>query len=360
MTDTFTRRTFLARLAKGGVAATAMGGAAYALYEPARLEPACVSRIAETWDFRRALEVQLDPVVVPPGLPVADAMGPASASGLAHTWDFRRGLDVQLDRIVVARGLIAADATRAVIERLGGMSRFVRPGETVAIKPNIGWDRAPAQAANTNPEVVAALILMCREAGAKRVVVTDVSCNDARRSFTRSGIWQATEEAGGVIMLPAEHRLRERNIGGQILGRMPVLTPALTADRLINVPVAKHHGLSRFTGAMKNLYGLLGGRRNRLHQRIDESIVDLTDFAKATLTVMDATRVLVRRGPQGGSLDDVALVGEVIAGVDPVAIDAYTCRHIGLSPSDLPYLWLASARELGQAELAKVRIEEIG
>jgi uncharacterized protein (DUF362 family) len=269
-------------------------------------------------------------------------------------------LDLEPDRIVVSRGLPAADATRAVIERLGGMSRFVRPGETVAIKPNIGWDRTPAQAANTNPEVVAALILLCRQAGAKQVLITDVSCNDPRRSFTRSGIWQATEEAGGIVVLPAEHRLRERDIGGQILGRMPVLTPVLAADRLINVPVAKHHGLSRFTGAMKNLYGLLGGRRNRLHQRIDESIADLADFAKATLTVMDATRVLVRSGPQGGSLDDVENVGEVIAGVDPVAIDAYTCRHVGLSPSDLPYLWLASAREIGQAELTKARIEEIG
>ncbi|MCU0660799.1 MAG: DUF362 domain-containing protein [Myxococcota bacterium] len=323
MTDDWTRRAFLGRLARSGAAAALVSGAAAALYEPSTL-------------------------------------GPSPTPRLAQTRDFRQGLALEPERIVVARVGTAAESTRAAIEKLGGMSRFVRPGEVVALKPNIGWDRTPAQAANTNPEVVATLIRLCAEAGAGKVIVTDVSCNEPRRAFTRSGIWQATEAAGGIVMLPAEHRFREQDIGGRILGRMPVLTPVFAADRLINVPLAKHHSLSRFTGAMKNLYGVLGGRRNRLHQRIDESIADLADFARATLTVMDATRVLVRGGPQGGSLDDVVAVGEVIAGVDPVAIDAYSCRHIGLEPIDLPYLWLAAARSIGQPDLARLSIEEIG
>lgn len=321
MNDDWSRRAFLGRVARGSAAAIVAGSGAAAVYR-------------------------------------SSAHGPQSTPRLAQTRDFRGGLELPMGRLVVASGE-PEQATRAALEKLGGMSRFVLKGETVVIKPNIGWDRTPAQAANTNPVVVQTLVRLCYEAGAAKVIVTDVSCNDPRRCFTRSGIWQAAEAASAQVLLPAEHRLRLQDIGGRILGRMPVLAPVLAADRLINVPVAKHHGLSHFTGAMKNLYGVLSGRRNRLHQRIDESIVDLTEFAKATLTVMDATRVLVRGGPQGGSLDDVVEVGEIIAGVDPVAIDAYSCRHIGLMPTDLPYLALAAERGLGQPELSLVSVEEV-
>jgi uncharacterized protein (DUF362 family) len=140
---------------------------------------------------------------------------------------------------------------------------------------------------------------------------------------------------------------------------MPVLAAAVQADRFINVPVAKHHGLSGFTGAMKNLYGILGGRRNRLHQRIDDSIADLADFIRPTLTVMDATRVLVRNGPQGGDVGDTEAVGKVIASPDQVAVDAYSCRLIGLEPADLPYLALGSSRGLGAADLAGLDVREV-
>ncbi len=283
---------------------------------------------------------------------------PLSRPRAAQIRDFGAGLDPGSGEIVVARGA-PSEATRAAIEALGGISRFVRPGETVAIKPNIGWDRTPAQAANTHPEVVAAIVALCREAGAARVIVTDNTCNEARRCFTRSGIWKAAEEAGAEVILPAGHRFREYDLGGVVLGRMPVLLPAVRADRFINVPIAKHHGMSGFTGAMKNLYGVLGGRRNRLHQRIDDSITDLADFLRPTLTVMDATRVLLRNGPQGGDLADTRAVGEVIASVDQVAVDAHSCALVGLSPSDLPYLALAERRGLGTADPSRLRLREL-
>jgi len=215
------------------------------------------------------------------------------------------------------------------------------------------------QAANTNPEVVATLVRLCFEAGAGAVVVTDNTCNDPERCFTRSGIWKAAQAAGAEVILPAEHRFRDYDMGGIILGRMPVLVPAVSADRFINVPIAKHHGLSKFTGAMKNLYGILGGRRNRLHQRIDDSIADLAEFIRPTLTVMDATRVLLRNGPQGGNLADTQEVGKVIASTDQVAVDAWSCRLIGLTPADLPYLALAQQRGLGTADLSRVKVTEL-
>lgn len=261
-------------------------------------------------------------------------------------------------RLVVAEG-DPETATRAAIKALGGMERYVARGESVVIKPNVGWDRIPIQAANTNPIVVGTLVRLCFEAGASEVIVTDNTCNEARRTFTRSGIWKAVESAGGKVVLPASHRFLPYDLGGTVLGRMPVLVPAVRADRFINVPVAKHHGLSAFTGSMKNLYGVLGGRRNRLHQNIDASIADLADFIRATLTVMDATRVLFRSGPQGGSVEDTISVGKVIASEDPVAVDAFGCGLIGLLPKDLPYLKLAEQRGLGNSELDHIKISEV-
>jgi uncharacterized protein (DUF362 family) len=237
------------------------------------------------------------------------------------------------------------------------MARFVKKGETVAIKPNVAWDRTAVQAANTNPLVVATLVELCLAAGAGQVIVTDNTCNDAERCFTRSGIWKAAEGAGAKVVLPAEHRFARRLLGG-VLGSVPMLLPVVEADRLINVAIAKHHGLSGFTGAMKNLYGVIGGRRNRHHQDINASIVDLAASFRATLSMVDATRVLLRNGPQGGDLSDTKAVGEVIASTDPVAVDAYACTLIGLTAKDLPYLAAASKRGLGSADPAAVERRE--
>ncbi len=237
--------------------------------------------------------------------------------------------------------------TRLAIDALGGMTRFVSRGDVVAVKPNIGWDRLPIHAANTNPAVVAEVVRLALDAGAKTVVVTDVSCNEAQRCFQRSGIWAAAHAAGATVVLPAAHRFRSLHLGGEVLQEWPVFAPLVSADRVINVPVAKHHNLARYTGAMKNWYGILGGRRNRLHQDIDVSIADLATFLRPTLTVLDATRVLLRNGPQGGNVDDAKDLDQVIAGTDPVAIDAYGATLIGERPERIGYLALGRARGLG-------------
>jgi uncharacterized protein (DUF362 family) len=284
---------------------------------------------------------------------------PQNQKKVSQIRDFQITSMARSGHIVVSKNKSPEKATRNAIGALGGMDKFVSAGDEVVLKPNVGWDRTPIQAANTNPLVVKALVEMCFEAGAKKVVVTDNTCNDPSRCFTRSGIWKMAETAGAEIVLPAEHRFRDFQLGGVILGEMPVLSPAVNADKFINVPIAKHHGLSRFTGAMKNLYGILGGRRNRLHQQIDDSIADLADFIRPTLTVMDATRVLLRNGPQGGNIKDTRAVGEVIASTDQVAVDAYSCGLIDLSPADLPYLKQAEARGLGVADLKRIHIKRV-
>jgi len=245
------------------------------------------------------------------------------------------------------------------VNALGGMKQFVSRGDVVVVKPNIGWDRLPIHAANTNPDVVAAVIKLAYNAGAKKVVVADGSCNDPNRCFQRSGIWRKAYELGAEVVLPAEHRYRTTRMKGEVLDEWPIFTTLVDADKVINVPVAKHHNLAKYTAAMKNWYGILGGRRNRLHQSIDVSIADLATFMRPSLVVVDATRVLVRNGPQGGNIDDTRVMGTVIATVDQVAADAYGCTLIGQHRDNVPYLKMGHDRGLGTMYWENLRWKEV-
>jgi uncharacterized protein (DUF362 family) len=264
--------------------------------------------------------------------------------------------DPNLPELVVVQGDDPRRLATRALDELGGMRRFVARGDVVVVKPNIGWDRGPEQAANTNPVLVAEMVRLCQDAGARRVIVTDVSCNDARTCFDRSGIAAAARAAGAEVILPEERRFREANLGGDVLTTWPVLEPFLAADKIINLPIAKHHSLTGCTLGMKNFYGIIGGQRSRLHQRIHESLADLLAFAKPTLTVLDAYRVLMRGGPTGGSLADVELKKTLVAGTDPVAIDSYAAKAWwDLDHQRLPFLRIAQARGLGKMNFEEVR-----
>lgn len=287
--------------------------------------------------------------------------GPAGPRGERISRDYRvteAAPDVA-DLAVAQDDTDAASLVRKAIGAMGGMKRFVSRGDVVVVKPNIGWDRTPLQAANTNPLVVAEVVRLALDAGAKRVIVTDASCNEPNRCFTRSGIWKAAYDAGAEVVLPAPHLFRTMRLKGELLDEWPVLSTLVQADRLINVPIAKHHNLSRYTGAMKNWYGSLGGRRNRLHQKIDLSIADLATFLQPTLTVIDATRVLLRNGPQGGNVADAADRHTVIASIDQVAADARACSLIGQDPAGVAYLALGEARGLGTVRWDRLRTREV-
>jgi len=283
---------------------------------------------------------------------------PAETAALAAVRDHRVADRLELPELAVARGESASPAAlvRRAIDDMGGMGRFIARGETVVVKPNIAWDRLPEHAATTNPELVAEVVRLSLAAGARSVIVTDVSCNEAEACFDRSGIAAAARAAGAEVVLPQPRFFRKVDLGGDVLGEWPVLEPFLDADRLINVPIAKHHSLTGVTLGMKNWYGLIGGDRNRLHQRIHESLVDLTAFAKPTLTIMDAWRVLKRNGPTGGDTGDVEPGQAVIASTDPVAVDAYTAKAFwDLDAPRLRYLRIAEARGLGRAAFESLR-----
>ena len=272
--------------------------------------------------------------------------------------DFGILIPDSLPQMSVVRGSEVEAMVREALSLLGGMERFIAKGDRVLIKPNVGWDRQPEQAANTNPEVVAALVHLCREAGADEVVVTDVSLNDPHRCFFRSGIQAAAQEAGALVQLPGGNDFVDTDMGGDLLKIWPVAKHYHGADKLINVPIVKHHSLCGCTLGMKNLYGAIGGRRNQLHQDIHTSIVDLARAFKPTLTVMDAIRVLKHNGPTGGSLDDVVRENTIIAGVDPVAIDAYSLKFLDLKPEQVPFLAMGEQQGLGKVNWRDLRVKE--
>lgn len=258
----------------------------------------------------------------------------------------------------VVKGEDAATATAKAVAAIGGMSAFVSKGDVVIVKPNIGWDRIPEQAATTNPHVVAELVRLALESGAKTVKVFDNTCNTARRCYKKSGIPEAAEAAGADVFFVEERKYVDTNLGGEALKEWPVYRDALEADKIINVPIAKHHTLSRVTLSMKNLMGLIGGARNRIHQKLDTSIVDLTGFFKPALTVLDASRILVANGPQGGNLADVKTTNTIAASTDPVAIDSYGATLFDLSGDDLRFVREAHERGLGEKDLARVKLIE--
>src|SRR5664279_53874 len=219
---------------------------------------------------------------------------------------FQVPAEAALPEMVVVQGDDPAGMARRALQELGGIRRFISRGDVVVIKPNVAWDRTTEQAANTNPLLVAEVCRLCLEAGARRAIVTDVSINDARSCFARSGIAAAARAAGAEVVLPEARLFRGVDLRGDVLASWAGLGPFLSADKMINLPIAKHHSLTGATLGMKNWYGILGGQRNRLHQQIHQSLADLAAFMLPTLTLIDCYRILLRNGPTGGNLEDVA------------------------------------------------------
>jgi uncharacterized protein (DUF362 family) len=263
------------------------------------------------------------------------------------------------DLAVVTNGTPAA-MTRKVMELLGGMKKFVSKGDLVVVKPNIGWDRNPEQAANTNPEVVAEVVKMCLECGAKKVRVFDRSCNTASRCYENSGIKKAAEDAGAEVSYVVDAGFSKMKFPqGEALKEWEMYKPAIEADVLINVPIAKHHGLPKLTLGMKNLMGIMGGDRGRIHWKIDDNLADLANFVRPQLTILDAYRILVRNGPQGGSLKDVREIKTIIAGKEIATVDAYGATLFDMKPTDLGYVVKANRFGLGEIDLNEVNIKKI-
>lgn len=269
----------------------------------------------------------------------------------------KNSLSQALPVLSIAEGKDHAAITINAINAVGGIERFVKKGDVVVVKPNIGWDRKPEYAANTNPIVVKTIVDACINIGAKKVKVFDNTCNDPRRCYQSSGINSALKGIKGVeLKYMEDERYKNIRLNGVALKEWELYDEALSANVLINVPVAKHHSLTRLTLALKNMMGIMGGNRGYIHRNIEESLSDINKAVKSHLVIIDATRILLNHGPQGGSLSDVKVLDRVIASTDIVAADAYATTLFNLKPQDIPTTVTAYRRNLGEINLNKIKI----
>ena len=263
-------------------------------------------------------------------------------------------------QISLARGEDYQQLVAKVLAPLGGMGQFVKPGDRVVIKPNIGWDRSPDQGANTHPLVVRTVVAQALEAGAKQVLVFDRTCNEERRCYASSGIEEAVrslkDDRARIEHIDQRKFVPVEISRGKALTRWEIYKDALDCDCYINVPVAKHHGLSGLTLGLKNAMGVIGGNRGRLHQNLGQSLADLATVLRPKLTLIDATRILLRNGPQGGDVKDVRRTNTLIASIDPVAADAYATTLFGLQPGDIDAIEAAHALGLGEMDLNRIQV----
>ncbi len=258
--------------------------------------------------------------------------------------------------LVIVRNGSPAQMADKVFDLLGGVSRFVSRGDYVLVKPNLSWDRSPEYAATTNPELVSAVVTQCYKAGAKKVLIVDNTCNDARRCYKNCMIQEMASKAGAEVRFVRDSHFVETDIpGGTNIKRWPIHKEVFEVDKLINMPILKHHSLSQVTIGFKNMMGLVGGNRGRIHRPFPENIVDINRVIVPQLTIVDAIKILRRNGPSGGNLKDVEELNTVIAGTDRVLVDAWSARIFGKDPNTLKYLKLAHEAGMGEIDTEKFK-----
>jgi len=264
-----------------------------------------------------------------------------------------------------ARGnLVIAEGTEpnALIEKgfnaIGGISKLVKPGATVVVKPNFSVPRIPAEAATTNPLLVAALVKQCLAARAKEVKVIDYPFNSPPVCLTSSGIKAAVESVGGRAFTIDEQSFYTRvDMGGKILKTAEFSKDVLAADVFINFPILKHHSITKLTMGLKNMMGLVWDRGFFHKTDLNQAIAELAAFRKPQLTILDATRGITDNGPMGPG--PIREYNQVIFGADPVAVDAYGATLFGLNPAEIDHLSIAAELGLGEMEMKKLTIVKV-
>ncbi len=317
------RREFLARCTRAGISVAAAGALGLAFYDGRA--PGAIS--------------DAGPAVAIPDFSVAGMRG----------------------RICIARGTDRATMVGKALAALGGMGAFVKPGERVLLKVNAAFAAPPNLCATSHPDLVAAMVRLCLEAGAARVTVTDNPINDPASCFALTGIDAAARRAGGEVILPRESLfLRFSVAGGRLIRDWPVLyAPLAQVDRIIGLAPVKDHHRSGASLTLKNWYGLLGGRRNIFHQDVHTLIQELAMMIRPTLVVLDGTQSMMTNGPTGGSLSDLKPTGTLIVSTDAVAADAVGAALLGRSAAELPYIAKAESIGAGTADYRSLDLKEI-
>lgn len=322
-----TRREFLKRCAKAGLSLTAAGALGICLYDSE--PPTMTAGTAE-------------PLEIPD----------YSMEGMKGKLCIARAEPDKMDR---------ATAVRQAFSALGGIGGLIKPGEHVLLKVNAAFATPPALGATSHPELVSAVVGLCKEAGAATVTVTDNPINDPASCFALSGIEKAARQAGAEVMLPDRHLFSSFTVtGGRLLKQWPILAePLIRADRVIGLAPVKDHHRSGASMTLKNWYGLLGGRRNIFHQDVHTLIQELAMMVKPTAVILDGTASMMTNGPTGGSLSDLKPTGTMIVSTDPVAADAAGAALLGKRPKDLPFIAKSEAVGAGAADYRTLDLKEI-
>ena len=247
------------------------------------------------------------------------------------------------------------------IAALGGMKAFVKAGQTVTVKPNIGWDRTPEIAANTNPKLIAKIVEECFAAGAKDVFVFDHTCDNWQKSYATSGIEKAAKDAGAkVVSGNSQGNYKEVTVSkGKTLKVAQVHEKIIDCDVFINVPVLKHHDGAQVSFAMKNLMGIVWDRGFWHKNDLQQCIADMVSYRKPDLNIIDGYRVLKKNGPKGVSASDVSLEKSQIISTDIVAADAAAAKIFGKEPASIAHIKIANDMGFGVMDVSKLNINRI-
>lgn len=319
--DKISRRQFLARSAKAGISVAAAAAAAKWLYES-------------------------DVLNMLPKLSAVSGLKDYSVSPVAG------------QTMSIVSGSARSQTVRKAVELLGGITRFVQPGETVLLKPNVAFASPPRICATSHPDIISEIATLCYEqAKAKKVYITDNPINDSKSCFELSGISAAAAKSGAQIISPKANYFRPLTLtGGRLIKNWPFLyEPLKNVDKVIGIAVVKDHSRSGASMTMKNWYGLLGGKRNTFHTDINTIIVELAMLVKPTLVILDGTEVMVSNGPTGGSSSDLKQTDIMIAGCDQVAVDSFGATLLNMKPADLPYLLKAQELKLGTTDYQSLK-----
>jgi len=263
--------------------------------------------------------------------------------------------------MIAIRGGEAEVMFEKAIASLGGMKAFVKPNQTVVVKPNIGWDSTPEKGADTNPKLIAKIIEHCFRAGAKEVYVFDNTCDNWQKCYSNSGIEKAVKDAGGKIVTGGSESMYQE-VGldnAKSLKKAKVHELILSSDVFINVPILKHHNSTTVTAAMKNLMGVVWDRGHWHRNDLPQCIADFPTFRKPDLNILDAYRVMKKNGPRGVSIEDTITMKAQLISTDIVAIDAAAIKLFGVEPSSIAYMGKAQELGVGTMDLGSLNINRL-
>lgn len=264
------------------------------------------------------------------------------------------------DLVAIKGGEVVPMFEKAIAE-MGGMQAFVKRGQSVVVKPNIGWDVTPDRGGNTQPALVAKIVEHCLKAGASRVLVLDNTCDNWQKCYQNSGIEKAVIQAGGQ-MVPANLERYYKDVeipGAKVLKSAKVHEQIINCDVFINVPVLKHHSSTSLTICMKNLMGIVWDRRFWHRNNLNQCIADMCLYRKPDLNIVDAYLVMTKNGPRGTSVNDVVQMKNLLIGTDIVAVDAAAALVFGAKPADIGYIKLAHDMKIGSMELSGLKIQRL-